>query len=98
MRVLRYTLWPAGLAFGVVAEWVGHPELLALDTAAGFLLAAAGLVVWTIRPTSWAGPLTALAGAAWFVGTFGGWPLYLHRAVLAHLILVYPGAKLLPPG
>jgi hypothetical protein len=34
MRRLRYVLWPAGLAFGLVAEWARRPaKFLAPPTA-----------------------------------------------------------------
>jgi hypothetical protein len=69
MRWLRYALWPAGLAFGVAAEWVGRPDLIALDAAAGFALVFLGLVAWSRRPGSRAGPIMSAAGLAWFLGT-----------------------------
>ena len=50
MRWVRYALWPAGLAFGVAAEWVGRPVLIGLDAAAGFALLFLGLVAWSRRP------------------------------------------------
>jgi hypothetical protein len=34
MRRLRFALWPAGLAFGLAAEWIGRPPLVAFDAAA----------------------------------------------------------------
>jgi signal transduction histidine kinase len=33
------------------------------------------------------------AGFAWFLGTFAGWALYLHRGPLAHLVLAYPSGR-----
>ena len=94
MRRLRYALWPVGLAFGVTAEAIGKPELTGLDAAAGFALVFLGLLAWSQRPRSGVGPIMAAAGFAWFLGTFWGWALYLHRGPLAHLILAYPSGRL----
>src|SRR2546423_733760 len=93
MRWLRFALWPAGLAFGVAAEWVGRPELIALDAAAGFALVFLGLVAWSRRPDSRAGPIMSAAGFAWFLGTL--WPpaVFLHRGPLAQLLISYPGGR-----
>ena len=52
MRWLRYALCPAGLAFGVAAEWIGQPQFIAFDAAAGFALLFLGLVTWSRRPSS----------------------------------------------
>jgi len=46
MRWLRCALWPAGLAFGVAAEWIGQPQFITFDAAAGFALLFLGLVTW----------------------------------------------------
>jgi len=51
MRRLRYVAWPAGLAFGVAAEWAGRPQFMVLDAAAGFALVFLGLVAPFV-PTS----------------------------------------------
>src|SRR6266550_4111894 len=92
MRWLRYALWPAGLAFGVAAEWVGRPDLIALDAAAGFALVFLGLVAWSRRPGSRVGPIMSAAGFAWFLGTL--WPpaVFLHRGLLALSARRYVGA------
>ena len=93
MLRLRQVLWPAGLALGLVAEWVaydGEPALTAADGIVGLALIAAGLVTWERRAESGVGPIMTAAGFAWFLGTFGGWALYLHRGPLAHLVLSYP--------
>jgi signal transduction histidine kinase len=90
---LQHALWPAGLALGVAAEWAaydGDPALTAADATVGAALIAAGLLAWGRRPRSGVGPIMTAAGFAWFLGTFGGWALYLHRGVLAHLVLSYP--------
>lgn len=93
MRTLRHALWPGGLALGVAAEWAaydGDAALTVADGLVGFGLIAAGLVTWGRRAESGFGPIATAAGFAWFLGTFGGWALYLHRGVFAHLILSYP--------
>jgi len=94
MRWLRFALWPAGLAFGVAAEWAGRPDLIVLDAAAGFALVFLGLVAWSRRPGSRAGPIMSPVGLAWFLGTL--WPpaVFLHRGPLAQLLISYPGGRL----
>jgi signal transduction histidine kinase len=94
MRWLRNGLWPAGLAFGVAAEWAGQPELMALDAAAGFTLVFLGLVVWSRRPGSRAGPIMSATGFAWFLGTLWAPAVFLHRGPLALLLISYPGGRL----
>src|SRR5262249_7758780 len=94
MTRLRYALWPAGLAFGLAAEWIGRPQLIAFDAAAGFALLFLGLVAWSRRPDSRAGAIMSAAGFAWFLGTL--WPpaVFWHRGPLAHLLISYPGGRL----
>jgi signal transduction histidine kinase len=93
MRALRGALWPAGLALGVAAEWMGRPPLVVLDAVTGFALLGLGLAAWSLRDRSRAGPIMAAGGAAWFLGSLGGWALYLHRGPLAQLALAYPGRR-----
>jgi signal transduction histidine kinase len=94
MRWLRWVLWPAGLAFGVAAEWAGQPELIALDAAAGFALVFLGLVVWSRLPGSRTGPIMSATGFAWFLGTLWAPAVFLHRGSLAQLLISYPGGRL----
>jgi signal transduction histidine kinase len=94
MRWLRYALWPAGLAFGVAAEWIARPELIGLDAAAGFALVFLGLVAWSSRPGSRAGLIMSAAGFAWFLGTLWAPAVFLHRGPLAQLLISYPGGRL----
>jgi signal transduction histidine kinase len=94
MRWLRYALWPAGLAFGVVAEWAGRPQFIAVDAAAGFALLFLGLVAWSRRPGSWAGAIMSAAGFAWFLGTLWAPAVFWHRGPLAQLLITYPGGRL----
>jgi signal transduction histidine kinase len=93
MRRLPVALVPVGLALALVSEWYGRPDLLVLDLIVGLALVGCGLAAWSLRSQSHAGPIMAAAGAAWFVGSFGGWFVYLHRGVLAHLLLSYPTGR-----
>jgi signal transduction histidine kinase len=94
MGRLRYGLWPVALAFGIAAEWIGRPDLLALDALSGFALVGLGLVAWTRRPQSGVGPIMAVGGFAWFLGTLWTPAVFLHRGPLAHLLLSYPSGRL----
>ena len=94
MRWLRCALWPAGLGFGVAAEWIGQPQFIAFDAAAGFALLFGGLVVWSRRPRSRAGPIMLAGGIAWFLGTMWAPAVFLHRGPLAQLLISYPGGRL----
>src|SRR5215470_7026952 len=94
MRRLGYVLWPAGLAFGVAAEWIGQPPFTAFDAAAGFALLFGGLVTWSRRPRSRAGAIMAAGGLAWFLGTLWAPAVFLHRGPLAHLLISYPSGRL----
>jgi signal transduction histidine kinase len=93
MRGLRYALWPAALAFGVAAEWIGEPEFTVLDAAAGFGLVFLGLVAWSHRPSRGVGPIMAVGGFAWFLGTLSSPAVFLHRGPLVHLLLSYPSGR-----
>jgi signal transduction histidine kinase len=94
MRLLRFALWPFGVAFGVAAVWIGSPELAGLDATAGFAPLCLGLVAWSRRPGYRAGPIMACGGFAWFLGTLWSPAVFLHRGPLAHLLLSYPSGKL----
>src|SRR5215471_2361730 len=94
MRRLRYALWPAGLAFGVAAEWAGRPQFMVLDAATGFALLFLGVVAWSRRPGSRAGAIMAAAGFAWFLGTLWAPALFWHRGPLAQLLISYPIGRL----
>jgi hypothetical protein len=94
MRRLRFALWPAGLVFGVAAEWAGRPPLIAFDAATGFALLFLGLVVWSRRPGSRAGAIMSAAGFAWFLGTLWAPAVFLHRGPLTQLLISYPSGRL----
>lgn len=99
----------AGLVLGLAAEWVARSQLTlpaaAADLAVGWTLIACGLIAWSRRPQSRIGPLTALTGFAWFLGTLAGSEidavatlgsalLTLHRGPLFHAIISYPSGRL----
>jgi signal transduction histidine kinase len=94
VRRFRFALWPAGLAFGLAAEWIGRPQLMVLDAAAGFALVFLGLMAWSRRPGSRAGAIMAAAGFAWFLGTLWAPAVFWHRGPLAQLLISYPGGRL----
>jgi signal transduction histidine kinase len=95
-RPLRYALWPSAFVLGIVAEWIGRPELVLLDAVTGFVLLALGLAAWSLRPRWRVGPILGIAGVAWFIGSLWSPAIYLHRGPLAHLLLSYPARALLP--
>jgi signal transduction histidine kinase len=93
---LRYALWPSAFVLGIVAEWIGQPELVLLDAVTGFVLLGLGLAAWALRPRWRVGPILGIAGVAWFIGSLWFPAIYLHRGPLAHLLLSYPARALLP--
>ena len=105
---LRTAAWPAGLVLGLGAEWLASPgqdvATAAADLAVGWTLIGCGLIGWSRRPHSSVGPLLALAGFTWFLGTLAGSPrgtvaaigaalLFVHRGPLCHAIIGYPGGR-----
>jgi signal transduction histidine kinase len=108
MRWFRLLLWPAGSAFGIVAEWISFgwsdPRHWVPDLVTGWSLIACGLVAWSRRPGSRIGPLMAAAGFGWFFGNFastdvaavdwlGAHALYVYRGPLVHLLVTYPSGR-----
>src|SRR5262249_62066729 len=96
MRRLRYALWPAGLAFGLAAEWIGRPQLPAFDAAAGFALLFLGLMTWSRRRGNRAGAVMAAAGFAWFLGTLWAPAVFWHPGPLAQVLISYPSGRVSP--
>jgi signal transduction histidine kinase len=101
-------IWLAGVAFGLIAEWVGFgwddPRRWIPDLAVGWSLIGCGLVAWEQRPESRTGPLMAATGFTWFLGNFSqigvaavAWVaahlVYLHRGPLVQLVLTYPSGR-----
>ena len=105
---LRKAAWPAGLVLGLGAEWLARSgqslPAAAADLAVGWAIIACGLVGWSHRPQSRVGPLLALTGFAWFLGTLAGSRIgavaalgaalpVVHRGPLCHAIIGYPGGR-----
>jgi len=105
---LRKAAWLAGLVLGLGAEWLARPgqslPAAGADLAVGWTLIACGLFGWSRRPPSRVGPLIALTGFAWFLGTLAGSRigavaalgaalLFIHRGPLCHAIICYPGGR-----
>src|SRR5215216_3833956 len=70
----------------------GMPDA-AGDLVAGLALVAGGAAAWARRPASRSGPLSLLAGVAWFAGDLTDVLLYAHRGPLVHLLLSYPSGR-----
>jgi signal transduction histidine kinase len=118
VRSLRLLLVPFGVALGLYAEWAAlergplqeaasgtEVRLAVADFVVGLVLLGCGLVAWMRRRESGTGPLLAIAGIAWFLGTFaasgrsgyaefGALFLTLHRGPLVHALLSYPTGRL----
>jgi signal transduction histidine kinase len=118
VRALRLAVLPAGVALGLWAEWAAlrrgpfeptvsasETRLAIADLVVGLVLIGCGIAAWTWRRESWTGPLLALAGLTWFLGTFAGSGesgyadfgalfVTLHRGPLVHALLSYPTGHL----
>jgi signal transduction histidine kinase len=70
----------------------GMPDA-AGDLLAGLALLVGGAAAWGRRPGSRSGPLSVLAGVAWFAGDLTDVLLYAHRGPLVHLLLSYPSGR-----
>jgi signal transduction histidine kinase len=117
VHATRLLIVPAAAALGLFAEWAAlrpapfQPPagasdlaLAAVDLATGLALMGGGAVAWDRRPDSLTGPLLAVAGVAWFLGTFaasgnstladfGAVFVTLHRGPLVHALLSYPHGR-----
>lgn len=111
MRRWSLLLWAAGVALGVVAEWVAYgwdDRLHWLpDLAVGWTFIGCGQVAKVRWPKNATGPLMTATGFTWFLGNFAGvdsdvlaWvaasAIFVHRGPLVHLLLAYPTGRL--PG
>ena len=109
MRLVRFALWPAGAALGILAEQIyfgwGDARHWVPDLVTGWSLIACGLIGWSRRPDSRSGALMAATGFAWFAGNFttaglgpldwlAAHALYLYRGPLVHLLLSYPRGRI----
>jgi hypothetical protein len=93
---------------GLGAEWLARSGQSvaagAVDLIVGWTLIACGLISWSRRPQSRVGPLIALSGFTWFLGSLAGSDvgaiatlgvvlLTLHRGPLFHSIIGYPSGR-----
>jgi signal transduction histidine kinase len=107
-RGLLRAAWPAGVVLGLGAEWLARSGQSvaagAVDLTVGWTLIACGLIGWSRRPQSRVGPLIAVSGFTWFLGTLAGSDvgtiatlgvvfLTLHRGPLFHAIIGYPSGR-----
>ena len=101
-------LWPAGAAFGLLAEWIAFdwtdPAQWIPDLVVGWTFIGCGLIATARRPDNRSGALMVGAGFTWFLGNFAdvdvgllAWVaahgVYVHRGPLIHLILTYPSGR-----
>ena len=107
--ILVLLLGPCAVAVGIGAEaarfaW-DEPVLWLPDLLVGWAMVACGLIAIWRRPSG-TGPLLVGAGFTWFLGNFAAldspllaWlaahAVYLHRGVLIHAVLAFPGWR--PP-
>jgi signal transduction histidine kinase len=107
-RSARLLLWPAGAAFGLVAEWAAfgwtNPLRWIPDLVVGWTFIGCGLIAAARRAESRSGPLMTVTGFTWFLGNFVGveagfvsWVaargIHWHRGPLVHVILAYPSGR-----
>lgn len=95
MRRIGLLVWPAAIGLGIAAEsaafsWDDPAQWLP-DLLVGLTFFACGSLAWERWGAHGAGALLAATGVTWFLGNFSADLLYLHRGVLVHLVLAYPG-------
>ena len=108
-RITTAGIAAAAIALGVAAEAVAYDwsdvSFWVPDLAAGWGLVALGLTARRVSPQSRCGGLVCAAGLAWFIGNFavvdlpaiawiGRHGAFLHRALLAHAVVGFPGGRL----
>lgn len=96
------------VVIAAVAEWVRYapsePVRWAPDLVVGLAWVGCGVFVTLRTPATGSGLLMLALGGAWFLGNFAGvgaaavagvaaQSTYLHRGVLAQLLLSFPGAR-----
>jgi signal transduction histidine kinase len=118
MKWALLALASAAVALGLSAEWAALQRapleqaassedirLAVGDLIVGWTFIAAGMAAWSRRSESRIGPLLALVGFSWFLGTFasssigalagfGAAMVTLHRGPLVHALLSYPSGRL----
>jgi signal transduction histidine kinase len=108
---VRLRVAALAVVLGAAAEAVGvaeGPVGWLPDVLTGWVVVGAGLVAWDRRPGSGTGRLLVATGLTWFVGNFaalGGVAgtlaadaRFVHRALLAHVLLAYPVGRLSTPA
>ena len=108
-RITTAGIAAAAIALGVAAEAVAYDwsdvSSWVPDLAVGWGLVALGLTARRVSPQSRCGGLVCAAGLAWFIGNFavvdlpaiawiGRHGAFLHRALLAHAVVGFPGGRL----
>jgi signal transduction histidine kinase len=98
----------AALVLGLGAEWAAgsrqSPLTAGVDLAVGWTVIACGLIAWARRPQSRVGPLIAITGFAWFLGTLADSDIdavatlglalaTLYLGSLFHAIIGYPSGR-----
>ena len=93
---------------GLVAARIGYAafafQTALLALAGGWVIAGCGLVAWRASPSGRTGPLLIAAGAASFIGAFGGiaWEpgaalavrsTWLSLALVGHAVLIHPNGR-----
>lgn len=86
-------LWPAGIVAGLASEraafgWDGFARWIP-DLVVGLVFVGCG--VHAMPRNRGTGMLLASAGFTWFLANFWSDALFLHRGVLVHLLVGYPG-------
>jgi len=92
---LRQALLPAGIAFGIGAEWFARSAhtlpMAGADLAVGWTFIACGLIGWSRRPQSRVGVLFTAVGFAWFLGTFADTDIPVMATLGAALLTLHRG-------
>ena len=88
-------LWPAGIVAGLASEraafgWDGFGRWIP-DLVVGLVFVGCG--VHAMARNRGTGVLLASAGFTWFLANFWSDALFLHRGVLVHLLVGYPGGR-----
>lgn len=86
-------LWSAGVLIGLASEWVafGWDDLSRWisDFVVGLVLI--GCAAWAVARNRGTAALLAATGFAWFLANFWADALFVHRGVLVHLLVTFPG-------
>jgi hypothetical protein len=93
---LRWSVIGPAVVLAIVAEWWSMSAdrlIAAADLAVGLVVVASGAIVVSRRRSSLMGGLLVAAGALWFVGDVAAPLLYVHRALLVHVVLGYPDGR-----